>query len=294
MLFQTNEFLLSSGPNPKRRLPLSFSLAAPQVFEAGQLTHSEVHVLNLRGKIPARDRSTSFRVILSLWSDRKRRAQRRIKCSGRRSKDAGTFMIDVSEALRQFLASVTLTDSDRIGVKVSEPRRWFRHRQRRRLTTPNREGVLMLFSRGAKAFSLEQEVRMGGRERPRRSFLQQVYGKYTDRLDKPQDGPPFCRLYRFNLDFDRLGWYPQIIAPRQIGFSFCHGGCEGIPHTLERPNNHASVLGSLNLMMNERNSPHGPKCAPTAYEPLDVLEVKGPSVVLRRVSDVFVSQCGCR
>lgn len=141
------------------------------LLDAGNITHTEVHLLTSHRTAPPRIPAAQFQVQLSLWSEGRLTAQRRFKRLGRRAKNGAYFAVDIGGTLSDFCSAARLQRNDRVRVRISEPRRFFRQRRKRKVT--EREGVMILFSKGMKPFSLEQEIWSEG-GRTRRSLLKKV------------------------------------------------------------------------------------------------------------------------
>ena len=106
---------------------------------------------------------------------------------------------------------------------------------------------------------------------------------------KPND---ICKLHKFKVDFDLIGWGPWIVHPKKFNARVCFGQCPA-PITHEyTPTNHA-MLQTLMRMKRPLSAPE-PCCVPTKLRPLSMLYYEYDDIVVRHHQDMIAAECGCR
>ena len=119
-------------------------------------------------------------------------------------------------------------------------------------------------------------------------------GKKTGRKRKKNKWKPneICKLHKFKVDFDLIGWGPWIVHPKKFNAKVCFGQCPA-PVTHEyTPTNHA-MLQTLMRMKRPLSAPE-PCCVPTKLRPLSMLYYEYDDVVVRHHQDMIATECGCR
>lgn len=86
------------------------------------------------------------------------------------------------------------------------------------------------------------------------------------------------------------------MGPSTADINNCHGACS---FPMVNTNHHATLLNSYidsKRAANEAVDQRAPCCVPVAYEDLDMvlLSASGNSTVLRTMTDVVATECGCR
>ncbi|PIK34942.1 hypothetical protein BSL78_28231 [Apostichopus japonicus] len=104
-----------------------------------------------------------------------------------------------------------------------------------------------------------------------------------------------CKLYEFEVDFERVGWETWIIAPTGYAANFCDGYC---PYPLDaafNATNHATVQAMLHEKGIKRrgNLLPNPCCVPHEFASLHVLYLDESNVVLKEFDNMVATSCGC-
>ena len=138
--------------------------------------------------------------------------------------------------------------------------------------------------------SLTSEHEQNLSSRPKRS----ASGTKTGRKRKRNKWKTneICKLHKFKVDFDLIGWGPWIVHPKKFNARVCYGQCPA-PITPEyTPTNHA-MLQTLMRMKRPLSAPE-PCCVPTKLRPLSMLYYEYDDIVVRHHQDMIAAECGCR
>lgn len=103
--------------------------------------------------------------------------------------------------------------------------------------------------------------------------------------------PQACALRSFTMSLERLA-----LGPSTANINNCHGVCS---FPMVNTINHAALLSSYidsKRAANEAVDQRAPCCVPVAYEDMDMvlLHASGTRAELRTLTDVVVTECGCR
>ena len=132
------------------------------------------------------------------------------------------------------------------------------------------------------------------RSRTKRTAQEHKTGRKRRRNKWKQNknGTELCKLHKFRVDFDLIGWGRWIVHPKKFNAKACFGQCPA-PITHEyTPTNHA-MLQTLMRMKRPLSAPE-PCCVPTKLRPLSMLYFEYDDIVVRYHQDMVAAECGCR
>lgn len=193
--------------------------------------------------------------------------------------------------LQQFHGNIS------IELKVNQKSAMVSHRHKR--TRVSEKPVLVIYSQDKNflktvydsyASSTSQHTEKLLKLRTKRAS----HTKKTDRKRKKNKWKPgeVCKLHKFKVDFDLIGWGPWIVHPKKFNARVCFGQCPA-PITHEfTPTNHA-MLQTLMRMKRPLSAPE-PCCVPTKLRPLSMLYFEYDDIVVRHHQDMIAAECGCR
>lgn len=136
----------------------------------------------------------------------------------------------------------------------------------------------------------------GGRRGRRRRTMKEARGeRYKDRprVITRTTISSHCRRHRMYIDFSELGWSDWVAAPYGYNAYYCGGECSYPLASHQSPTNH-SILQTLVKSINPRAASNV-CCVPTKLSAITMLVRDGQNhVVLKKLENMVVEECGCR
>lgn len=120
-------------------------------------------------------------------------------------------------------------------------------------------------------------------QRPKRDTKRESKGK--------RKGNRFCKLKRWYVTFDDMGWDWVIAPPMGFTANLCTGSCTFPLVDYMNATNHAIIQTLRNSIYGK---PRKACCAPKEMEPLTVIFMDGEDIItLKKYPDMVVKSCAC-